>query len=64
MQECIQCGNVQLTSGSCSVCGGALIPALSKAAAREEYITKLQHIGIELSSTHMDQLVDAIHTTS
>lgn len=58
MKECIVCGNVQLSGDSCSVCSGSLIPALSKAAAREQWLTRLQHHGIELSAQHIDQLVD------
>ena len=63
MLECINCGNVQLTDSGCHVCGGALIPALSKAAAREEIVTKLQHYGIELGPHQIDQLVDASHNS-
>lgn len=56
MLECIQCGNVQLTAGKCDQCGGALIPALSKEAAAEELITRLQHHGIQYSAEEQERI--------
>ena len=59
MLECINCGHVQITDTCCSVCGGSLIPALSKEAAKEELVTRLQHHGIELDEHQIDQLIAA-----
>jgi len=58
MYECINCGHVQMTNGACYTCHGAMIPALDQAAAKEQYIIKLQHRGIELSDKQLEQIAN------
>lgn len=59
MLECINCGNLFLAGSSCPECGSVAIDALDREAAEREYITKLQHHGIEMDADSMRKLIDA-----
>ena len=56
MYECIICGNVQFNSTECCVCKGAVVTALDEVAAKEQWVTKLQHMGIKLSDQQLERI--------
>ncbi len=60
MLECIQCGNVFIVGVRCPECGSTAIDPLDRDAAEEQYITKLQHHGIDMDRGSMKKLIDAV----